>query len=129
MRSLIPEGFCPTDYFVPTRVYYKNEDGENSPKNESLKETQVLFYSFGFVAGCVWGDDSSWKIQFLDLSEAEKGIIKREEKFGYIELPDNQTLKEAIDMYDYGYDEEDYSNYIRINIMQTFDLRTGQKVE
>lgn len=37
-------GFCPVEYYVP-------------PGKD-----------FGFVAGCVWGDDSSWKIQFLDLS-------------------------------------------------------------
>lgn len=23
---------------------------------------------FGFVWGCIWGDDSSWKVQYLDLS-------------------------------------------------------------
>ena len=28
----------------------------------------------GFVAGCVWGDDSSWKIEYLDLSKADEGI-------------------------------------------------------
>lgn len=92
--------------------------------------TPVLYSSFGFVAGCVWGDDSSWKIQYLDLSEAEKGIIKRDERFGYIVLPENLSLKEAIDMYDYGWEEEDEStNYIRMNILQTFDLTTGKVVD
>lgn len=92
--------------------------------------TPLLYSSFGFVAGCIWGDDSSWKIQYLDLSEAKKGIIKRDERFGYIVLPENQSLKEAIDMYDYGWDEEDEStNYIRINILQTFDLTTGKVVD
>lgn len=91
--------------------------------------TPLLYHRFGFVAGCIWGDDSSWKIQYLDLSEAEKGIIKRDDRFGYIALPENQSLKDAIDMYDFGYDaEEDYSNYIRINIMQTFDLRSGKVI-
>lgn len=91
--------------------------------------TALLYHSFGFVAGCLWGDDSSWKIQYLDLSDAEKGIVKREERFGYIELPETLSLKEAIDMYDFSYDsEEDYSNYIRINIMQTFDLRDGKVI-
>ena len=91
--------------------------------------TSLLYSSFGFVAGCIWGDDSSWKIQYLDLSEAEKGIIRREERFGYLELAENQTLKESIDMYDFGYDaEEDYSNYIRITTTQTFDLRNGKVI-
>ncbi len=92
--------------------------------------TPLTYYSFGFVAGCIWGDDSTYKIQYLDLSEAEKGIIKRDERFGYIVLPENQSLKDAIDMYDYGWDEEDEStNYIRINVMQTFDLTTGKAVD
>lgn len=92
--------------------------------------TPLLYSSFGFVAGCVWGDDSTWKIQYLDLSEAENGIVKRDDRFGYIHLPENQSLKDAIDMYDYGWDEEDESrNYIRINIMQNFDLTTGKVVD
>jgi hypothetical protein len=92
--------------------------------------TPLLYSPFGFVAGCVWGDDSTYKIQYLDLSEAEKGIVKRDERFGYIHLPENLSLKDAIDMYDYGWDEEDEStNYIRINIMQTFDLTTGKVVD
>ncbi len=104
-------GFCPVDYFVP-----------------ALKSGE--YYPFGFVAGCVWGDDSSWKIQYLDLTEAEKGAIKRDARFGYIMLSDNQRLKDAVNMYDYGWDEEDESkNYIRINVMQTFDLTTGKKIE
>jgi hypothetical protein len=92
--------------------------------------TPLLYSSFGFVAGCIWGDDSTYKIQYLDLSEAEKGIIKRDERFGYIALPENLNLKDAIDMYDYGWDDEEESaNYIRINIMQTFDLLTGKIVD
>lgn len=91
--------------------------------------SSLLYYPFGFIAGCIWGDDSTWKIQYLDLSEVERGITKRDERFGYIELPDNLSLKEAINMYDYGYDwEDEVANYIRINIMQTFDLRTGKVI-
>ena len=50
----------------------------------------------GFVAGCIWGDDSSWKIQYLDLSRVEEGILKREERFGYIELPRSVRLRDSI---------------------------------
>jgi hypothetical protein len=52
----------------------------------------------GFMAGCVWGDDSSWKIQYLDLSRADEGIIKREERFGYIEMPAHLTLDKAVNL-------------------------------
>lgn len=100
--------------------------------------TELLYYPFGFVSGCIGGNDKSDKVQYLDLSEADKGILKREERFGYIELPPKMRLKDAIDMTSYGDavhftkdDENEYpndvewSNYIRINTMQTFDLRDG----
>lgn len=74
-------GFCPTDYYVP-------------------KESKGLF---GFVAGCVWGDDTSWKIQYLDLRNISEGKLVRDDKFGYIELPRDMTLEDAID---YEYDED-----------------------
>jgi len=97
-------GFCPVEYYVPqawevgddthdgkVETDFKEIGGEYLPDPEYLKELG----SFGFLAGCVWGDDSSWKIQYLDLSRVEEGIIKREEKFGYIELVDD-SLRDAI---------------------------------
>ena len=39
-------GFCPTDFYVPWQV----------------REDEFSTAEFGFVAGCIWGDDSSWKI-------------------------------------------------------------------
>ena len=41
---------------------------------------------FGFVWGCVWGDDSSWKVQHLDLSRVGEGELTRDERFGYVML-------------------------------------------
>jgi len=52
---------------------------------------------FGFVSGCAWGDDSSDKLEFLDLSEVADGIIKRDQRFGYFVLPKSTSLKDAID--------------------------------
>jgi hypothetical protein len=90
----------------------------------------LLYYPFGFVAGCIWGDDSSWKIQYLDLSRAAQGIIRREERFGYIALPDGLPLKDAIGMEDYGTDpEEEWSRRITIAVEARFDLETGRLVE
>jgi hypothetical protein len=34
----------------------------------------------------VWGDDDSWKVQFLDLTDVRSGVIRRDERFGYVEL-------------------------------------------
>lgn len=69
-------GFCPTEFYVP-----KESKGK-----------------YGFVAGCVWGDDTSDKVQFLDLSNITKGIFKRDDRFGYIELSD--ALKDCIELND-----------------------------
>lgn len=142
-------GFCPTDYYVPSfvekeSVYVKGEINRhrcNEPSAESLVPFEIngfrsypvsplRYYPFGFVAGCVWGDDSSWKIQYLDLGEVEKGIIKREEKFGYIAIPNGLNLKQAIDLTDYLYDpNEEDAHLITIAIQKRFDLRTGKMVD
>ena len=82
-------GFCPTEFYVPEK---EDDSGE--------------FFPFGFVAGCIFGDDSSWKIEHLDLKDADKGIIKRDNKFGYIQLPNKISLKDAISISDWSdYDE------------------------
>jgi hypothetical protein len=71
-------GFCPTGYWVPI-----------SPMTgEAL--------GFGFVCGCIWGDDTSWKIQFLDLRELREGIIRNDCRFGYLELKSQRSLKDSL---------------------------------
>jgi hypothetical protein len=74
---------CPVDFYVPyedERVTAAGHAGQ-----------------FGFVAGCMWGDDSSWKIQYLDLSGIESGIFSRQERFGYLSMPaDRRRLAECI---------------------------------
>lgn len=86
-------------------------------------------HPFGFVAGCLWGEDSSWKVQFLDLSQAHRGILRREERFGHLALPDGVTLDRAIDMSDYEYDlKAEDSRRIAITSVQRFDLPTGKRI-
>ena len=76
------------------------------------------------------GNHSSWKIEYLDLSAVEKGEIRRDARFGYIEMPDGMSLKQAIDLVDYGYDDsEPYSYTALIAIRKRFDLRDGRIVE
>ena len=66
-------------------------------------------------------------VEYFDLSRAAEGILKREERFGYVELPDNVKLSEAIDMTDYLYDPEDEDAYsIAIALRCRFDLRDGK---
>lgn len=90
----------------------------------------LTHHPFGFVAGCIWGDDSSWKVQYLDLSRAAEGVLRRDERFGYLELPDSLTLEQAIDLSDYqGDPAEDYAHRVRITNTQRFDLRDGHRVD
>lgn len=81
-------------------AYLKAKEESHKLREEWRKRNPfVLKYAqWGFVAGCVWGDDCSWKIQFLDLSRAHEGVIIRDERFGYIELPDGVKLEDAIDV-------------------------------
>jgi hypothetical protein len=88
------------------------------------------FHPFGFVAGCVWGDDSSWKVQYLDLSRAAEGVIVRDDRFGYIELPDGVRLDGAVDLVDYQSDpDEDYAYQVSITTAKRFDLRNGRAID
>lgn len=118
--------------FVPNTMKFGRRDETTGQVVEyevlSRPVTPLLYYPFGFVSGCIWGDDTSYKIQYLDLSEVGKGIVKREERFGYIALPDKMSLRNAVDMEDYFYDPEDSDPYtmITINIQKRFDLSTGE---
>lgn len=115
-------GFCPVDYYVPYEKEWSIKDKNNDIDFEGIPG------KFGFVAGCIWGDDSSWKIQYLDLSEIENGKILRDDRFGYIELPENLSLKDAIYVGDYsvGWDnknnEEDREPFIEISCRKIFSL-------
>jgi len=106
--------FCPVEFLVPHYrkiTYPADKDGgelESWLKGDECFEDKynngknilgpIQYCDFGLVAGCAWGDDSTWKIQFLDLSEADKGIINRDDRLGYVELPFNVNLKDAIDV-------------------------------
>lgn len=81
-------GFCPAEYYVPTD-----------------KDNPHIQGRFGFVSGCEWGDDTSWKIQHLDLSKIAEGILARDDRYGYIEMPEGVMLKECVDC---GPREEDH---------------------
>ena len=138
-------GFCPVDLFVPSYLVreFRRQNGEvgrytvHEPTERDSKDTEDSkvaiprrYYSFGFVAGCIWGDDSSWKIQYLDLNAAERGIIKRDDRFGYIEMPHALSLKDSINIvrnHAAGKKEKDLS--VVIAIRRHFDLRTGKGIE
>jgi hypothetical protein len=98
---------------------------------KTVATSPLTFYPFGFVAGCIWGDDSSWKVQYLDLSGVTQGVIKRDHRFGYVELPHGMKLSDAILLDEYQqpsllqYDDE--AHCLRIINQQRFDIRTGKQ--
>jgi hypothetical protein len=102
-------GFCPMGFFVPQvhghdfpedDNYYKLKDSTMSQYDEWNKRYPFkgIFAPYGFVGGCVWGDDSSEKVQFLDLSRAHEGILVRDDRFGYHELPRGVSLAEGVEI-------------------------------
>lgn len=77
--------FCPVGFYVPD--WWDLHDGSIIPGSEYWDaDCEWPSGEFGFVWGCFWGDDSSWKVQHLDLSGIQSGVIRRDERFGYVEL-------------------------------------------
>lgn len=86
-------GFCPVGFYVPDwhDVYGQ---GHAYPGTLTWRsDYEWLTGDFGFVWGCVWGDDSSWKVQYLDLSAIRDGVLRRDERFGYVKLAVNPALE------------------------------------
>jgi len=109
-------GFCPVEYVVAQPADERGRSGGPNPDFDG---------SFGFVAGCVWGDDSSYKVQYLDLRRVSEGNINREARFGYIELPDGLGLREALDFTPWAWAEEPS---VRIKTEIEFDLRRSVSI-
>ncbi|MCC6747482.1 MAG: hypothetical protein IT371_07480 [Deltaproteobacteria bacterium] len=77
--------FCPAGFYVPD--WWDVHDGSVRPGSEYwTKDHEWPTGEFGFVWGCVWGDDSSWKVQHLDLTRVQQGVLRRDARFGYLEL-------------------------------------------
>lgn len=124
-------GFCPTDMYVPSYKIYGNVDVDDritdaGLNNEEFKEfhinenaaTESGNFLFGFISGCVWGDDSSWKLKYLDLSKIPDKTLVITERFGYFELPHRYTLRQSISSIDY-YDQDE----IFVSLMQEKQYR------
>lgn len=105
-------GFCPTGYYVPYDTCIDEPNDPNDSEEDIYKyNTYGPRGDFGFVCGCVWGDDSGgWKVQFLDLRNAAEGKIIRDQRFGYTEMSPSLSASEldkAIWVHDYSKEEWD----------------------
>lgn len=103
-------GFCPTEFYVPNWWDEYEESDIPTPeqlavepgsKAESyllteLKQMSRFEGQWGVYAGCVWGDDSSWKIQYVDLSRISEGIVTTDNRFGYLALPYQGKLSDHV---------------------------------
>ena len=78
-------GFCPVGFYVPD-WWDINDDSIIPGSHYWSTDEEWPTGDMGFVWGCYWGDDTFWKVQFLDLRQIQEGIISREERFGYVEL-------------------------------------------
>lgn len=77
--------FCPVGFYVPD--WWDVYDDSVIPGSDYWnRDCEWPTGDFGFVWGCVWGDDSVWKVRYLDLGRVSEGLIVCEERFGYLEL-------------------------------------------
>jgi len=78
-------GFCPVGFYVPD--WWDANDDSIIPGSEYFSaDHEWPNGDFGFVWGCIWGDDATWKLQHLDLRRVQEGVITRTERFGHVEL-------------------------------------------
>lgn len=80
------DSFCPISFYVPDHEDYI--EGETIIENDSFfKELFETSHKrrFAFVQGCVWGDDSTMKIETIDIHGILSGRkdVRTEQSFGY----------------------------------------------
>ena len=119
-------GFCPVGFYVPD--WWDLHDGSTLPGSTlwSADKEWPIRGDFGFVWGCIWGDDSSWKVQYLDLSEIQEGRIRREERFGYLKLATRPDAvgKEFIRLWSWH-----GTRHVEFTMLQTYDLENGRRLD
>ena len=77
--------FSPVAFYVPD--WWDLNDGSVLPGSTHWHtDLEWPTGDFGFVIGAAPSDDHTWKVQYLDLSAIRDGIIRRDDRFGYVEL-------------------------------------------
>lgn len=143
-----PGGFCPVEYHVPTyrpaigrdasgaivgeewrtgRHASKRPEGEEwTVRDVRYRQHGTCHLPFAFVAGCVWGDDASWKVEIIDLRRVADGVIERSARFGHVELPHKMPLADCIEV---SCHRPQYD--LRVNLIrrECRDLATGDMID
>ena len=129
-------GFCPVGFYVPDWWDIHESDKERGVLPGSLGWTLDHEWpsqgDFGFVWGCIWGDDSSWKVQYLDLSRIQQGELRREERYGYTILETGEREgqevwthpREFIRLWSYEGDPR-----VEFRSWQSFHVATGEPTD
>lgn len=110
----------PERNIAPYRSFFKihdDNDGGRVDGQSSRPESDWSYELFAFRSGCVWGDDSSWKLQMLDLRRVSEGLLTTQD-IGYIELADDKlSLSDHIRL-----DEDSGRVYgMHVNTLEHFD--------
>ena len=147
-------GFCPVAIYIPRyQLHYEKGvpeselhkypeqnhhwirlDSEEREYDPSCWEADHLvhFERFAFVAGCIWGDDLSWKIEGRDLEQSHEGIITKLD-WGYLELAPTLTLREAVHLsgWDRRGQDTSFSTNVTFSIRKTIRLsqEAGKPIE
>lgn len=130
--------FCPSSFHVPD-VYDILTDSDIQVMKKDIKnekEKDISYWiewmdnflnrrTFGFEAGCVWGDDWSYKVQAIDLTKILQGEVSDDDRFGYFVL--QGSLK---DIYSKEYFDDDGYSFFSLNtpVVFTFDKDDSTKV-
>jgi len=108
------EGFCGVDYYIPDIMDFLDpsdfavtSDSDAFDREWVADGMEVAGGQYGWYSGCIWGDDSSWKLRYLDLSRISEGIVTEDERYGYWELPEG-SLADNIEL--------SVDGYTRINL-------------
>lgn len=119
-------GFCPVGFYVPD--WHDIHDGTILPGSMQWRPADHEWPcgDFGFVWGCIWGDDSAWKVQYLDLSGIRRGELRRDDRFGYVRLatrpgvPASEFIRCA---------SWQGRRSVELVVEQSYDLGTGDRAD
>ena len=135
-------GFCPVEIYVPRYRSVKSSfesdgkinefetyavDCDYATEDKFLEDMPEFdseqYTDFGFLCGCVWGDDTSWKILYIDLTGVPDRVLNITNKFGYWEMPRSATLKQCVDMSGW----EPSHHWISLTRAEHINLKTNER--